>query len=88
MLTRGRLNEGVTPSAELRSTRLPDNDRIWLAVGAGYKYSNTLRFDVGYVHLFLNDTNLRREGSTLNVVNGTFESDADLLSAEVRWLIH
>ena len=35
-----------------RTPRLPDNDRTWLAIGAQYRASPQLAFDVGYhVHI-------------------------------------
>ncbi len=44
---------------EIRSTRLPDNDRIWVSVGAGYQWSDKLSFDVSYSHVFAKDTPIR-----------------------------
>ena len=32
----------------IRSTRLPDTDRIWLSLGATYQWSDKLSFDVAY----------------------------------------
>ncbi|MFE1601868.1 OmpP1/FadL family transporter [Methylobacterium sp. ID0610] len=35
-----------------RSTRLPDGDRYWGAIGASYRYSEKIQFDIAYSHLF------------------------------------
>ncbi len=35
-----------------RSTRLPDGDRYFASVGASYRYSEKIQFDVSYQHLF------------------------------------
>ncbi|MBY0295406.1 MAG: outer membrane protein transport protein [Methylobacterium sp.] len=35
-----------------RSTRLPDGDRYWGSVGASYRYSEKIQFDIAYSHLF------------------------------------
>ncbi|ACL60853.1 OmpP1/FadL family transporter [Methylobacterium nodulans] len=35
-----------------RSTRLPDGDRYWGSIGASYRYSEKIQFDVAYSHLF------------------------------------
>ncbi|MBM1172702.1 OmpP1/FadL family transporter [Microvirga arabica] len=44
---------------EVRSTRLPDNDRIWASVGASYQWNNKLSFDVAYTHIFTKETDIR-----------------------------
>jgi long-chain fatty acid transport protein len=44
---------------EIRATRLPDNDRFWLSVGANYKWNDKLSFDVAYTHIFSKDTPIR-----------------------------
>jgi long-chain fatty acid transport protein len=43
----------------VRGTRLPDNDRIWASIGATYRWSNKLSFDVAYTHIFVKDTPIR-----------------------------
>jgi long-chain fatty acid transport protein len=44
---------------EIRSTRLPDNDRIWASVGASYQWNTKLSFDVAYTHIFAKETDIR-----------------------------
>ncbi len=44
---------------EIRSTRLPDNDRIWASVGASYQWNNKLSFDIAYTHIFTKETDIR-----------------------------
>jgi len=44
---------------EIRSTRLPDNDRIWTSVGLGYQWNEKLSFDVAYTHIFSKETDIR-----------------------------
>ena len=38
-----------------RTPRLPDNDRIWLSVGAGYKVNEWLTANIAYSHVFIKD---------------------------------
>ncbi|WP_197059688.1 OmpP1/FadL family transporter [Thermopetrobacter sp. TC1] len=38
-----------------RGTRVPDNDRHWLSVGASWKADDWLTLHVGYSHLFVKD---------------------------------
>jgi long-chain fatty acid transport protein len=44
---------------EIRSTRLPDNDRIWASLGASYQWNDKLSFDVAYTHIFSKETDIR-----------------------------
>ena len=44
-----------------RSVRLPDSDRIWLSVGAQYKWDKNWKFDVGFAYIF---AERRRSAST------------------------
>ena len=46
--------------AKYRTPRIPDGDRIWAALGLGYKISNMFGFDVGYAHLFINDPDINK----------------------------
>ena len=55
-LRTGLAFESTPVRDEGRSTRLPDNDRIWTSIGAGYKFSEQLSLDVGYTHIFPKST--------------------------------
>ena len=37
----------------VRGVRLPDDDRVWLNVGASYAWNDQLTFDVAYAHAFV-----------------------------------
>jgi long-chain fatty acid transport protein len=41
---------------EVRTPRLPDNDRVWLSLGATYRWSEKLSFDASFTHIFVKDT--------------------------------
>ena len=77
-------DETPVPSAVERTPRLPDEDRIWLAVGMTYAPDDHWRFDAGYVHLIIDDTSIRNtEVNTGHTLIGEVESDVDLVSAQV-----
>jgi long-chain fatty acid transport protein len=88
-------DETPVPSAEFRPTALPDEDRTWLTLGAGYKYSKKLSFDFGYAHLFIDDTDINSTDSYsslsaplvegLHRVSGKYEASVDIISAQVNW---
>jgi long-chain fatty acid transport protein len=43
----------------VRTTRLPDNNRIWTTLGVSYKWNEKLTLDLAYAHLFSGDTPIR-----------------------------
>jgi long-chain fatty acid transport protein len=88
-------DEGPTRNKELRLAALPDDDRIWLSFGAGYKHSDKLSFDLGYAHLFIDDPKINSTsadsssipGSTgIHRLTGEFDASVDILSAQVNWI--
>lgn len=84
------LDQSPTPNARDRSVRLPDENRIWLAFGVGYKPSKTLNFDVGLAYIKLDDPVLAKttadaENAARGNLSGTYESDVKILSGQVNW---
>ena len=82
-------DESPIKDAETRTARLPDNDRIWLTVGAGFKPSEDLQIDIGYAHLFINDPKINKaavgEDATRGALVGSYDSSVDILSVEARY---
>lgn len=37
-----------------RTPRIPDEDRYWLSIGAGYQITDNIRTEIGYTHIFAN----------------------------------
>ena len=79
------IDESPIPSAEYRTPRIPGNDRTWVTIGASYMHNEHLRFDVGYAHLFVEDSPIAHAGATGDYLFGTFENTVDILSAQVVW---
>ena len=69
-LRAGLAFESTPVKDESRSTRLPDNDRIWASLGAGYKVSEQLSLDFGYTHIFPKST----KASILDKSNPNYKS--------------
>jgi long-chain fatty acid transport protein len=74
-------------SAKYRTPRVPDGDRIWAALGAGYRLSDMVSFDIGYAHLFVNDPEINKkataEDEPRGALKGTFDAAVDIVSAQV-----
>lgn len=75
---------------EIRSTRLPDNDRIWASIGVGYQWSDKLSFDLAYTHIFTKDTDIRIVEGHQDYRPGlpfvaSVDSSVDIISAGLRY---
>ncbi|MGH8512976.1 MAG: OmpP1/FadL family transporter [Gammaproteobacteria bacterium] len=79
-------DETPVPNARLRSPRIPDQDRVWLTLGASYRYSEAVSLDFGYAHLFIDDAGIdNTEVITGHVLSGDFEGEIDILAAQLVW---
>ncbi len=83
-------DETPIPNEHYRTPRVPGEDRIWLAVGLGYRSSDNLSFDFGYAHLFVDDPQVNKSlTDTENVprgnLNGSYEACVDIISAQMNW---
>jgi long-chain fatty acid transport protein len=64
---------------ETRTPRVPDGNRTWLAVGLGYQFSDQLKLDAGYVHLWVDDGDVDHTSATFSRLTGHFESSGNVL---------
>jgi long-chain fatty acid transport protein len=80
-------DETPIQSEELRTPRIPDNNRYWLSFGAKYSPRDWLDLDVGYAHLFVDDPRSNFTDSQGHQLIGTYEAHVDIVSASVtiKW---
>jgi len=79
-------DETPIPSAQDRTARIPGNSRTWLALGLGYNLSESVSLDVGYAHLFVQNTKIDQvDISTGHTLTGGYDNDVDILSAQMNW---
>ena len=71
-------------SVNTRTVRLPDANRYWASAGLGYKYSENIRFDLGYTHIFFENVNMVTRGET-GTLRGKVGGDADIISAAMTY---
>ena len=74
-----------------RLVQIPDNNRIWLSVGASYKWSDAMTIDVGYSHIFIQDGGVDLQSPvplppplTGVPFKGDVEASVDLFSVGLR----
>jgi long-chain fatty acid transport protein len=83
-------DETPIPSKERRTPRVAGNDRTWLSFGLTYLWEENITVDVGYSHLFIDDTKIDNEFEssvpTLAAsLTGEYEASVDILSVQLNW---
>ncbi len=69
-----------------RTPRLPDNDRTWIAVGAGWDATSVVHVDLGYAHLVAKDAPLNQAAGNAvayGLLDGTQKTHIDIVAAQV-----
>jgi long-chain fatty acid transport protein len=66
------------------SPRIPDADRVWISTGFNYAFSRDASVDVGYAHLFIDDTRIDsvQQG---NQLAGQFKASVDIFGVQGNW---
>ncbi len=69
-----------------RLVQLPDSDRIWVGLGASYRYSEATTLDFSYAHVFFEDAHLTRGalGLPAFVLDADVENSANIISVGMR----
>lgn len=81
-------DETPVPDKEHRTPRLPDDNRLWLALGLGYAPWADLRLDLGYAHLFIDDPqidNTLESPSPTHTIRGKYQVEANILGGQLNW---
>lgn len=81
MLRAGIGYEKSPVSDAVRTTRLPDDDRIWLSAGLSYDLTRSVSVDLGYSYLFVTGDSPVNQGP---IFTGTAESDVHIVSLGLR----
>jgi long-chain fatty acid transport protein len=73
---------------EFRTPRLPDSNRVWAAGGFEWKLSEKARIDVGYAHIFIDEStsnleNISATGTPVGALVGDYTSKTDILGAQL-----
>jgi long-chain fatty acid transport protein len=67
---------------ELRTARLPDNNRTWISTGGSYQYSPKYRFDgaLTYIMVKNGEINDNNAASGAGIIKGTYKGNVIILS--------
>jgi long-chain fatty acid transport protein len=78
----GAFDETPTSDA-FRTPRIPDEERIWATVGISRRISTQGVIDVGYAHIFVDDSTLNKVGeSDGGTLRGEYENEVNILSLQ------
>lgn len=66
---------------ETRLVSLPDNSRVWLSMGAQYRFSKVSTLDLGAAYLYLRDPAVNNTSNGI-LVNGTYSGSVWILGAQ------
>jgi long-chain fatty acid transport protein len=76
-----------------RTPRIPDADRTWVSLGAGYAFSKAMSVDVAYSHLFIKDSTvgLTTTASTADPnftrgnLSGSYKMNINIIGVNLRY---
>jgi len=71
---------GAVKSADYRTPRIPDTDRIWLSTGYTWDVSKAVQWNIGYAHIFAKEVDVALNSTTLGKLTGTYNGSVDMLS--------
>ncbi len=86
---RGGLAYDETPVNDTdRTVRLPDSDRVWLAIGAQYKFAPNMKLDAGFTYIFADNASMNQNaGSTAanGLINGNYDANVTIFSGQFTY---
>lgn len=71
-----------------RTPRLPDADRVWIAIGAQYRFNRNLAIDAGYVYIPVRNGDISQNaGSTPanGLIQGHYDANVNIFSAQITY---
>jgi long-chain fatty acid transport protein len=84
------LDETPIPNEQRRTPRVPGADRTWLTFGAGYQFSELIKVDFAYGHLWIDDPKINKdptepENRGKGALIGEYDSSIDIISAAISF---
>jgi long-chain fatty acid transport protein len=91
------MDQGAVEDA-YRTPRIPDGDRTWVSLGAGYAVSKFLSFDIAYTHILVKDgplallavpsgfTSANSPNTFRGNVSGNYKNGIDIVALQARFV--
>lgn len=71
------------PDSASRTPRIPDADRVWLSGGIGYQWSDALKVNLAYTHIFVDSPSITHSSATTGSITGTYDNRVDIVAASL-----
>jgi long-chain fatty acid transport protein len=79
-------DERTVTNHDTKTCKLPDSNRYWASCGVSYQFSEALRFDVSFTHLFFQPSHInQRDSVSGQKLSGAFRGYTNLLSLGMRY---
>ncbi|MGH8126298.1 MAG: OmpP1/FadL family transporter [Rhodanobacteraceae bacterium] len=83
---RGGVALDQTPTRDFsRDPRIPDAARKWVAIGATYSPTSNVQLNIGYAHLFVDNSDVNDISATGDQLVGSFDNAGDLLGVSLQY---
>src|SRR5262249_54399671 len=70
-------------SDRFRTPRIPDSDRVWGSLGVAYQFTERIRLDLAYAHVFgLESSTTNRDPVTGHELRGDFNGSANIIGVQ------
>jgi long-chain fatty acid transport protein len=83
-------DESPVPNEQRRTPRIPDEDRYWVAIGGGFKFTERVELNFGYVHIFVDDPKVDKpavgEDEARGALQGQWDASVDIISLNIIYL--
>jgi len=78
-------NESPVSDPAFRTPRIPDSDRVWLAIGATLRVSDTMQWNFGYAHLTFKDSTTAIDDGLGHVLIGDLSVTFATYGTQFTW---
>lgn len=79
-------DETPVPGPSNLTPRVPDADRYWVSIGAGYKFNDAFAVNAALAHLMFSDANLSQQSASAGALGGNYDGTrAELLTIDVSY---
>ncbi|MGF1758382.1 outer membrane protein transport protein [Photobacterium sagamiensis] len=68
-----------------RTQTIPETDRLWLSLGAGYAWSENLTLDAGFTYIFIKDAPMLETDETLGALEGETTGNIWLVGVQASY---
>lgn len=79
-------DQSPVSSDEKRTPRVPDDNRFWVTLGGGYRFSERAELNLAYLHVFIDDPEVDKtatgEDQVRGALKGTWDASVDVFSVD------